>query len=132
MTKAKADQTIGIRIELQKHERDQLETLVVSRAVGNVLTGAGAVLAPFGEVLSVVLGAWIAKEGAEAAAGQFKGWWKGVRDREETKLLEQYGREQPDESYDEWRAGDPGRRLRSIIWGDPEGGPIWWPPFSKE
>ena len=74
MTKAKCDQTIGIRLELQKHEREQLETLVSARAVGDVLKGVGAVITPFGEVLSVVLAAVIAKHGWDWAVKETKGW----------------------------------------------------------
>jgi len=74
MTKAKVDSTIGIRLELQKHERQQLETLVSARAVGDVLKGVGAVITPFGEVLSVVLAAVIAKHGWDWAVKETKGW----------------------------------------------------------
>ena len=47
MTKAKADQTIGIRLELQRKEREQLETLVLAHAAGDVLNGAGSILQAF-------------------------------------------------------------------------------------
>jgi len=47
VTKAKCDQTIGIRLELQKHEREQLETLVAAHAVGDVLAGVGELIKPF-------------------------------------------------------------------------------------
>jgi len=132
VTKAKADQTVGIRLEMQSFEREQLETLVTARAVGDVLKGVGAVLTPFGDVLSVVVAAWIAKEGAEVAAGQAKQWWINIREREEEKILTSYADLTPEErgetTYEEFREGTPGRRLRRIFWGE-QGGPIWWPPF---
>jgi len=104
VTKAKCDQTIGIRLELQKHEREQLETLVNARAVGDVLNGVGAVLAPFGDVLSVIIAAIIAKEGAE---------WLGEklndeRVRRKTANDERFRNEYLDSGselgYDEWLA----------------------------
>jgi len=104
VTKAKCDQTIGIRIELQKHEREQLETLVNARALGDVLNGVGAVIAPFGDVLSVIIAAIIAKEGAE---------WLGEKLNEErvrrkTANDERFRNEYLDSGselgYDEWLA----------------------------
>lgn len=104
MTKAKCDQTIGIRLELQKHEREQLETLVNARALGDVLNGVGAVIAPFGDVLSVIIAAVIAKEGAE---------WLGEklndeRVRRKTANDERFRNEYLDSGselgYDEWLA----------------------------
>jgi len=104
VTKAKCDQTIGIRLELQKHEREQLETLVNARALGDVLNGVGAVIAPFGDVLSVIIAAIIAKEGAE---------WLGEKLNEErvrrkTANDERFRNEYLDSGselgYDEWLA----------------------------
>jgi len=102
VTKAKVDQTIGIRLELQKHEREQLETLVTAHAVGDVLQGVGAVIAPFGKVLSVVLAAVIAKEGAGWVVNNLN----AERVRRKTKNDETFRKEYLDSGselgYDEW------------------------------
>ena len=104
MTKAAPDSVVSVRLEMQSFEREQLETLVTAQAVGNVLTGVGAVIAPFGKVLSVVLAAVIAKEGA--------GWvvdnLNAERVRRKTKNDETFRKEYLDSGselgYDEWLA----------------------------
>jgi len=46
MPKAKPDQVIVHRIELQEHERESFDLLVGSLAVRNLAQGAGAILEP--------------------------------------------------------------------------------------
>ena len=66
MPKAKPDQVIVHRIELQETERATLEAALAGRFVTNaaqagasVLSGIGAVLAPFSGVLSAMAAVWI-------------------------------------------------------------------------
>jgi hypothetical protein len=44
MPKAKPDQVVVHRIELQSHERELLEQLVLSRSVNNVASGLGSLI----------------------------------------------------------------------------------------
>jgi len=104
VTKAKVDQTIGIRLELQKHEREQLETLVTAQAVGNVLAGVGAVIAPFGEVLSVVLAAVIAKEGADWVTDKLNSARVVRKTENDERFRKEYLDSGSELGYDEWLA----------------------------
>ena len=68
MPKAKPDQVIVHRIELQQSERDAMEAALAGRfvtngisAIGNVLGGLGAALVPFSGVLTALAGLWIAE-----------------------------------------------------------------------
>ena len=67
MPKAKPDQTIVHRIELQQSERDTLEAALAGNfvtnavgSVGSVLSGLGAALSPFGGALTAIATAWLA------------------------------------------------------------------------
>ena len=67
MPKAKPDQVIVHRIELQETERATLEAALAGKfvtnaamAAGNLLNGVGAALAPFSGVLSAMAAVWIA------------------------------------------------------------------------
>lgn len=67
MPKAKPDQVIVHRIELQQSERDAMEAALAGRfitngvtAVGAALTGLGAALAPFSGALTALATLWIA------------------------------------------------------------------------
>ena len=69
MPKAKPDQVIVHRIELQQSERDAMEAALAGRfvtngisAAGNLLKGVGSALAPFSGVLSAVAAVWIADQ----------------------------------------------------------------------
>jgi len=105
VTKAKCDQTIGIRLELQKHEREQLETLVNARALGDVLNGVGAVIAPFGDVLSVIIAAIIAKEGAE---------WLGEKLNEERVRRKWLAERKKKGDYRRWKMAQD--LLGRVLW----------------
>ena len=66
MPKSSPDQVIVHRIELQQTERDALEAALAGKfvtnavsAVGDVLTGFGAMLAPFTPVLGALAAVWI-------------------------------------------------------------------------
>lgn len=66
MPKSKPDQVITHRIELQKSERDMIETALVGRfatnavsATGDVLTGMGNLLSPFAPVFGALVALWI-------------------------------------------------------------------------
>jgi len=104
VTKAKVDQTIGIRLELQKHEREQLETLVTAHAVGDVLQGVGAVIAPFGKVLSVVLAAMIAKEVPGWLGGQLNAIRVSRKSENDERFRNEYLDSGSELGYDEWLA----------------------------
>jgi len=65
MPKAKCDQTIGLRIELQKSERDILEGVALAQGLSGILQGVGSILTPFAGVLSAFAAAYIAKEGVD-------------------------------------------------------------------
>ena len=67
MPKAKPDQVIVHRIELQETERATLEAALAGRfvtnaalAAGNLLNGVGAALAPFSGALTALAAVWIA------------------------------------------------------------------------
>jgi hypothetical protein len=67
MPKAKPTQVIVHRLELQQTERDAFEAALAGRfvtnavsATGSVLTGLGAVLAPFSGALTAIAGVWLA------------------------------------------------------------------------
>jgi hypothetical protein len=73
MPKAKPSQVIVHRLELQTTEREALEAALAGNfltnavsAAGSVLTGLGAVLAPFSGALTAIAGLWIAEKGATA------------------------------------------------------------------
>jgi len=102
VTKAKVDQTIGIRLELQKHEREQLATLVTAQAVGNVLTGVGAVIAPFGKVLSVVLASLIAAEGADWVVNNLNAARVTRKSENDERFRKEYLDSGSELGYDEW------------------------------
>lgn len=67
--KAKSDQVITHRIELQKTERDMLEAAVMVNAVGKVGQAAGALIAPFAGGLTAIIVALIAKSELEDLLG---------------------------------------------------------------
>ena len=69
MPKAKPDQVVVHRIELQKSERDMLEAAIMVNAVGKVGQAAGALIAPFAGALTAIVAAYIAKEGIEDITG---------------------------------------------------------------
>ena len=110
MTKAKVDQTIGIRLELQKHEREQLENLVTAHAVGDVLTGVGAVLAPFGTVLSAVLAALIAKEGVDKLLDDLNSARSVRKAKNDERFMKEYLDSGSELGYDEWLKGRKQKR----------------------
>ena len=69
MPKAKPDQVIVHRLELQQSERDAMEAALAGKfitngisALGNVLGGLGQALSPFSGVLSAVAAVWIADQ----------------------------------------------------------------------
>jgi hypothetical protein len=66
VTKAKADQTVGVRLELQSLERENLELLVGAHAVGDVLVGVGTLLKPFEGAITAFAVAYIAEKGIDA------------------------------------------------------------------
>ena len=73
MPKAKPTQVIVHRLELQQTERDAFEAALAGKfltnavsATGSILTGMGAVLAPFSGALTAIAGLWIAEKGATA------------------------------------------------------------------
>jgi len=104
VTKAKCDQTIGIRLEVQKHEREQLETLVNARALGDVLNGVGAVIAPFGDVLSVIIAAIIAKEGAGWIGEKLNEERVRRKTANDERFRNEYLESGSELGYDEWLA----------------------------
>jgi len=63
--KAKATSVETLRIEFQTKERESLEMVAASTTVRNIGQGIGAILTPFTDAISIVVGAIIAKEGAE-------------------------------------------------------------------
>jgi hypothetical protein len=108
--KAKSDQVITHRFELQTKEREALDMIAASTAVKNVGEGVGAVIAPFGEVLSVVVGAWIAKEGFEKMLEQWSGIQAEAKTRFESQKHEAYIESGSEKTYEEWSAtGAPAR-----------------------
>jgi len=112
VTKTKADQTVGIRIELQSKEREQLDTLVLGNAVGNVLTGVGAVIAPFGKVLSVTLAALIAKHGWDWTVREAKGWSAMKQEEFRSVRYENYVESGSDLSFEDYEE----QRLAPFQW----------------
>jgi len=104
MTKAAPDQVVSVRLEMQSFEREQLETLVTAQAVGNVLTGVGAVIAPFGKVLSVVLAAVIAKEGADWIVNNLNAARVKNKTENDQRFRKEYLDSGSDLGYDEWLA----------------------------
>ena len=128
--KKKTDSLIGYRLELQDKERDALELIAASTAVKNVGEGVGAVIAPFGKVLSAVLAAWIAKEGVEVALTQWEGIQKEAQARFETQKKQAYIDSGSEETYEEWSSsGAPARaswwrrqfyKISFGVIGDPE------------
>jgi len=75
MPKAKPDQVIVHRIELQETERATLEAALAGRFVtnaamagGNLLKGVGAALAPFTGALTALTALWIADRSIEEIA----------------------------------------------------------------
>ena len=60
MPKAKPDQVIVHRIELQEHEREALDALIAANAVRNVAGAVGSVGGAVGSVIAPILGASVA------------------------------------------------------------------------
>jgi len=109
VTKAKADQTVGIRLELQSLEREQLESLVSAHAVGDilqgtgaVLSGVGAVLAPFGTVLSVIVAAMITKEGVDKLLADLNAARSIRKSKNDERFRKEYLESGSELGYDAW------------------------------
>jgi len=112
VTKAPPDQVVSIRLELQSHEREQLETLVAAHAVGDVLTGVGAVIAPFGTALSVVLAAIVAKHGWDYTVRETKGWTEKKQAEFRDVRYQNYVESGSDLSFDDYEE----QRLAPFQW----------------
>lgn len=82
MPKAKPDQVIVHRIELQEHEREALDMVAASTVVRNVGEGVGAVLKPLASLsiasLGAILGALTVAEVTDPESGVRRGWDKLV------------------------------------------------------
>lgn len=74
MPKPRADKVVVHRLDLQPSLKESLDTFLIGRTVTNGMQGIGAMLAPFGPALSVLVGAWIAKEGVEGAIDAATTW----------------------------------------------------------
>ena len=86
MPKRPSKSVNGYRVELQDTERSMAEMVTASMAVRNVGQGVGAVLAPFGGVLSAVAAAIIAKEGVEWFTDQLS----TMKNAKDTVMQKQY------------------------------------------
>lgn len=94
MPKAKPDQVIVHRIELQKSEREALEAALAGKfvtngiqAAGSVLSGIGNMLAPFGVVFGALAALWIGDRTFDAVKDDAKRRKaKAESDLEETVL----------------------------------------------
>ena len=94
MPKAKPDQTIVHRIELQQSERDTLEAALAGRfvtnaasAAGNLLTGIGAALAPFRDVFGALAVLWI----ADRTLDEIKETWDASIEAGQSWIAQRYG-----------------------------------------
>jgi len=99
VTKAAPDQVVSIRLEMQSFEREQLETLVTARAVGDVLKGVGAVLTPFTDVISVVFAALIAKHGWDYLSENAGTWKDEFFEKEKGRMQDAYANSRDDPRY---------------------------------
>jgi len=102
MPKTRPDHVQVHRIELQSHERDLLDMAVGSYAVGNVLSGVGAVLAPFSAVISAIFAAWIAKEGVEAVVEWLDSKRAESKAKNDQMFRNEYVESGSDLTYAEW------------------------------
>jgi hypothetical protein len=68
------DQLHGIRIELQKTEREALETYLMSNSFKNVGEGIGAIAKPILDNLTVIMAAIIAHEGFQWIENKASEW----------------------------------------------------------
>ena len=85
MPKAKPDQVIVHRIELQQSERDAMEAALAGKfitngisAVGNVLGGLGQALVPFSGAISALAALWIADRTIDEIVDAVKETKEGV------------------------------------------------------
>jgi len=102
VTKAKVDQTIGIRLELQKHEREQLETLVAAHAVGEVLKGVGSIAGPVviaAGVAGGAMGAVYIWKHSDNFLDKYVEAWKG---RTRSLRMNEYIASESTMSFDDW------------------------------
>jgi hypothetical protein len=76
MPKAKADQVIVHRVELQKTEREAMEAYLLGKTATNAVSAVGTLLTPFAGAIGTIVAAWIAKEGAEAAWEKATGYFE--------------------------------------------------------
>lgn len=72
MGKARPDQTIAFRVELQQHERESLDNFLIGKTATNAVAAVGTLLTPFATAFGAIAAAWIAKEGVE----RFNEWWQ--------------------------------------------------------
>lgn len=113
MPKAKATQVITHRIEFQTKEREALEMVAVSASIRNVGQGIGSILTPFGDALAIIVGAIVAKEGAEYL------WSKGADFFEKTtRSLEEIQMEawQESDSTETFEEFQESRKEPKIVW----------------
>jgi len=98
MPKAKPDQVIVHRFELQTKEREALEMVAASTTIRNIGQGVGSALLPFSHVISALAAAYIAKEGVEKIIG----WWNNQVAKENDAIMEEYIASGSTEDYDEY------------------------------
>lgn len=113
MPKRKPDQVIVHRIELQEHERDALDMIAATTSVRNLGQGVGAVLAPFGDALALVVGAIIAKEGAEYLWSKGTDFFERTTRSLEEIQMEAWLNSNSTESFEEFQES---RKKPKIVW----------------
>lgn len=96
MPKAKPDQVIVHRVELQETERATLEAALAGRfvtnavsAAGSVFAGIGSVLAPFTGVLTAIGAAYIAEKGISGMLEAAGDAGSNLKDKIEEQMAEQ-------------------------------------------
>jgi hypothetical protein len=84
MPKAKPDQVVVHRIELQQHERESLDNFLIGKTVTNAVGALGSVLSGLGPAIGAIVAAYIAKEGID----KFNDAWKNYFTKAGAQLAE--------------------------------------------
>ena len=111
--KRRPDQVIVHRIELQTKEREALEIVAVTSSIRNVGQGIGSVLAPFGDALAIIVGAIVAKEGAEYLWGKASDFFEKTTRSLEEMMMEAWEKSDTNETFEEFTES---RKKPKIKW----------------
>jgi len=113
MPKAKSTSVETLRIEFQTKEREALDMIAASTTVRNIGQGIGAILTPFTDAISIVVGAIVAKEGAEYLWDKGAGFLERTTRSLEEIQMEAWTESDSTETFEEFQES---RKKPKIVW----------------